>query len=205
MIWWARSRRLWAVGFSIAVVICLGFFPALQLTMPSSTAVVPYVPVSVNEMSGLLVAVAWAWGLPGSKSPLGNTAIRPIRLLDICPLLVAASAPVVLWFAMGFSPEWALVSRNVIGICGLTLIGSAFLGPKYAPSVPVLFFAACVFIGTDGNSSNVAAWAFLRASFEDQVAASLAIAAFAIGAVVYLTRTLVRAPGLRRIVETGWG
>ncbi|MFJ6846042.1 hypothetical protein ACIQRE_25635 [Streptomyces griseoluteus] len=152
----------------------------------------PYRRVPVVALAPLLAAAVIGASLRSDSDELDRTAVRPWwprRLAHLLALTALASAlltPVVAGHAETFGPP--VMARNVLGCVGIVALAAVVLGARlsWLPAFAYVSAACLASSGARGRAATVWAWPVQPGAQPGDWAAALA--AFALGAVLYAVR-----------------
>lgn len=174
----ARSRQVPAALVAVLVVACLVWWWARQVEPGSALPTVVLLTAGVAVLS---------IGLGSPDAALDRTAAfrwpwRRIGLVGLIAGAIVLAAIVVA--ASGESPPYAVIVRDVAGMCGLAAVAAAVFGGPYAWTLPLGWLAIAVFLPTHPDAPAVIATWMLRPA-DTPVATWTAAVLAAAGTTIY--------------------
>ncbi|MES9522282.1 hypothetical protein [Streptomyces capoamus] len=148
--------------------------------------------VPIVALAPLLASAVIGTSLYSASDELDRTAVRPWwprrlgQLTALAALAAVLVAPAVLGHAETFGAP--AVVRNTLGCTGITAAAAVFLGARLS-WLPAFAYVTAVYLGSATAHGRAAAvWAWPMQPGAQRGAWAVAVAAFAVGAVLYAVR-----------------
>ncbi|MGW8768708.1 hypothetical protein ACWGN5_40285 [Streptomyces sp. NPDC055815] len=187
---YTRSRALpGALAVLVGTALAAGAAARWLMSLPGTE---PSVRLPVVALGPLLAAAVVGTGLYTPSDELDRTAVRawwPRRLTQL--LAATALAGVLLALAVPGHPEEfgaPAAVRNTLGLVGVAAGGAALVGARLSWFPPTLYLAAVALAAPAVPGGTAVWWAWAMQPGPERGAWTVAVAAFAAGAALYVWR-----------------